>query len=189
MNTRPTSNTRTRVALRSVLNLTTCNKPPINDERITLISAGVLVAVAVIVAAGVVWGLVLPPRAHIVTVGNASYNAGDLVPYATMLIAGNAQTTDEPVDAALKMLKNRLYQMEAEKQAAVKAAMDANKADVTFGSQIRSYVFQPYTMVNDHRTGRKDGNAQAVLDGDLDPFIRDVLLRRTAEDGDAVAES
>ena len=78
----------------------------VTHERITLISAGVLVAVAVIVAAGVVWGLVLPPRAHIVTVGNASYNAGDLVPYATMLIAGNAQTTDEPVDAALKMLKN-----------------------------------------------------------------------------------
>ena len=53
---------------------------------------------------------------------------------------------------AMKMLKNRLYQIDADKQAAVKAAFDANKADVTFGSQIRSYVFQPYTMVNDHRT-------------------------------------
>src|SRR5690606_6510809 len=48
---------------------------------------------------------------------------------------------------AMKQLKNKLYQREIEKQAAVKAAMDANKMDVTFGSQIRSYVFQPYTMV------------------------------------------
>jgi len=53
---------------------------------------------------------------------------------------------------AMKMLKNRLYQLEAEKQAAEKAKLDATKADVTFGSQIRSYVFQPYTMENDHRT-------------------------------------
>ena len=81
---------------------------------------------------------------------------------------------------ALKMLKNRLYQMEAEKQAAVKAAMDANKADVTFGSQIRSYVFQPYTMVNDHRTEIKIPDVQKIMDGGIDPFIEEYLKQQGA---------
>ena len=65
--------------------------------------------------------------------------------------------------------------------------------DNSFGSQIRSYVLHPYTMVNDHRTNLKDGNAQGVLDGDLDPFIRAYLLaarRRTASaDGDDAVRS
>jgi peptide chain release factor 2 len=72
---------------------------------------------------------------------------------------------------AMKMLKNRLYQQEAEKQAAARAALDATKADVTFGSQIRSYVFQPYTMVNDHRTELKISDVHRVMDGDLDGLI------------------
>jgi peptide chain release factor 2 len=66
---------------------------------------------------------------------------------------------------AMKQLKNKLYQLEAEKQMAVKAAMDANKMDVSFGSQIRSYVFQPYTMVNDHRTELKMTDVHKVMDG------------------------
>ena len=76
---------------------------------------------------------------------------------------------------AMKMLKNRLYQLEAEKQAAEKAKLDATKADVTFGSQIRSYVFQPYTMVNDHRTELKIPDVQKVMDGAIDPFIEAYL--------------
>jgi peptide chain release factor 2 len=76
---------------------------------------------------------------------------------------------------AMKMLKNKLYQLEAERQAAVKAAMDANKQDVTFGSQIRSYVFQPYTMVNDHRTETKITDVQRVMDGDIDELIEAYL--------------
>ena len=76
---------------------------------------------------------------------------------------------------AMKMLKNRLYQLEAEKQAAEKAKLDATKADVTFGSQIRSYVFQPYTMVNDHRTELKIPDVQKVMDGAIDPFIQAYL--------------
>ena len=76
---------------------------------------------------------------------------------------------------AMKQLKNRLYQLEVEKQAAVKAKLDANKADVTFGSQIRSYVFQPYTMVNDHRTELKITDVQKVMDGAIDPFIEAYL--------------
>jgi peptide chain release factor 2 len=76
---------------------------------------------------------------------------------------------------AMKMLKNRLYQLEVERQAKKKAELDATKADVTFGSQIRSYVFQPYTMVNDHRTELKIPDVQRVMDGDIDAFIEAYL--------------
>jgi peptide chain release factor 2 len=83
---------------------------------------------------------------------------------------------------AMKQLKNRLYQLEVEKQAAVKAKLDANKADVTFGSQIRSYVFQPYTMVNDHRTELKITDVQKVMDGAIDLFI-EAYLKMTGSAG------
>jgi len=76
---------------------------------------------------------------------------------------------------AMKQLKNKLYQLELDKQAAVKAKLDANKQDVTFGSQIRSYVFQPYTMVNDHRTELKIPDVQKIMDGAIDPFIEAFL--------------
>ncbi len=78
---------------------------------------------------------------------------------------------------AMKQLKNRLYQLEADKQAAAKAKLDATKSDVSFGSQIRSYVFQPYTMVNDHRTELKIPDVQRVMDGDIDAFIEAYLKR------------
>jgi peptide chain release factor 2 len=87
---------------------------------------------------------------------------------------------------AMKMLKNRLYQIEAEKQAAAKAALDATKSDVSFGSQIRSYVFQPYTMVNDHRTELKIPDVQKVMDGAIDPFI-EAYLKQQATTGEAAA--
>ncbi len=76
---------------------------------------------------------------------------------------------------AMKQLKNRLYQVELDKQLAIKAKLDATKADVSFGSQIRSYVFQPYTMVNDHRTELKLTDVQKVMDGAIDPFIEAYL--------------
>jgi peptide chain release factor 2 len=86
---------------------------------------------------------------------------------------------------AMKMLKNRLYQIEADKQAAEKAKLDATKADVTFGSQIRSYVFQPYTMVNDHRTELKIPDVQKVMDGGIDPFVEAYL--KQAGEGEAAS--
>jgi len=76
---------------------------------------------------------------------------------------------------AMKQLKNKLYQIEADKQAAAKAKLDATKSDVSFGSQIRSYVFQPYTMVNDHRTELKIPDVQRIMDGDIDAFIEAYL--------------
>ncbi len=84
---------------------------------------------------------------------------------------------------AMKMLKNKLYQIELDKQNAAKAALNDTKADVSFGSQIRSYVFQPYTMVNDHRTELKIPDVQKVMDGGIDPFI-EAYLKMTTADGE-----
>jgi len=76
---------------------------------------------------------------------------------------------------AMKMLKAALYQKALEEQEAEKQKLESTKTDVSFGSQIRSYVFQPYTMVNDHRTDLKIADVQKVMDGDLDPFIQAYL--------------
>jgi peptide chain release factor 2 len=86
---------------------------------------------------------------------------------------------------AMKMLKNKLYQAEIERREAKKAALDATKSDVTFGSQIRSYVFQPYTMVNDHRTELKITDVQKVMDGAIDPFIEAYLKRDNIDENAA----
>lgn len=76
---------------------------------------------------------------------------------------------------AMKMLKAALYQRALEEQEAEKAKLESTKTDIGWGSQIRSYVFQPYTMVNDHRTDLKVGDVQSVMDGDLEPFIQAYL--------------
>jgi peptide chain release factor 2 len=76
---------------------------------------------------------------------------------------------------AMKMLKAALYQRALEEQEKEKAKLESTKTDIGWGSQIRSYVFQPYTMVNDHRTELKLPDVQKVMDGDLDPFIKAYL--------------
>lgn len=76
---------------------------------------------------------------------------------------------------AMKMLKAALYQRALEEQEEEKAKLESTKTDIGWGSQIRSYVFQPYTMVNDHRTDLKLGDVQSVMNGDLDPFIEAYL--------------
>ena len=78
---------------------------------------------------------------------------------------------------AMKMLKAALYQRVIDEREKKKAELEATKSDISWGNQIRSYVFQPYTMVNDHRTELKVGNVQAVMDGDLDGFIQAFLKR------------
>jgi hypothetical protein len=70
---------------------------------------------------------------------------------------------------AMKMLKNKLYQAEVERREREKGGSRFDESDVSFGSQIRSYVFQPYTMVNDHRTELKIPDVQKVMDGAIDP--------------------
>jgi peptide chain release factor 2 len=76
---------------------------------------------------------------------------------------------------AMKMLRAALYQRALEEKEKARAAIEASKADIDFGSQIRSYVFQPYTMVNDHRTELKLTDVHRVMDGDLDPLIEAYL--------------
>ena len=73
------------------------------------------------------------------------------------------------------MLRSRLYDYYSAKLAEQHAAEAIEKKDISWGSQIRSYVFQPYTMVKDNRTGVQTGNIQAVMDGDLDDFIEAFL--------------
>ncbi len=79
-------------------------------------------------------------------------------------------------ERAMKMLKSRLYQKRIEEEDAAKAAIEGTKKRIEWGSQIRSYVFQPYTMVNDHRSELKRTDIQEVMDGDLDDFIKAYLL-------------
>ena len=79
---------------------------------------------------------------------------------------------------AMRILMSRLIEREREERERTLAAERGEAQDISFGSQIRSYVLHPYTMVNDHRTNLKIGNAQGVLDGDLDELIHAELLRR-----------
>jgi peptide chain release factor 2 len=82
-------------------------------------------------------------------------------------------------ERAMQMLKSRIYALEREIQEAAKNAQEATKKKIEWGSQIRSYVFQPYTMVNDHRTEVKVTDVQAVMNGDLDAFIKAYLLQES----------
>jgi peptide chain release factor 2 len=76
---------------------------------------------------------------------------------------------------AMRALASKLHQLEESKREAEFARMYGEKGEIAFGSQIRSYVMQPYTMVKDHRTDHETGNIQAVLDGEIDPFIEAFL--------------
>jgi len=80
-------------------------------------------------------------------------------------------------ERAMTMIKSRIYQLEREIQEAVKNEVEGNKKKIEWGSQIRSYVFQPYTMVNDHRTETKVTDVQSVMDGDLETFIKAYLTQ------------
>ena len=79
-------------------------------------------------------------------------------------------------DMAMKVLKARLYQAERQKQDNKKRELHDTKDEIAWGSQIRSYVLHPYQMAKDHRVNLEIGNVNAVLDGDIDPFIEEVLL-------------
>ena len=84
---------------------------------------------------------------------------------------------------ALNMLKAKLYQIEQDKKRAELERQYGEKGDIAWGNQIRSYVFQPYQMVKDHRTGVESGNIQAVMDGGIDPFIEGKLRGLTYKKG------
>jgi peptide chain release factor 2 len=91
-------------------------------------------------------------------------------------------------DRALQILKAKLYQIEEDKKRASMEKEYGERAEIGFGSQIRSYVFQPYQMVKDLRTGHQSGNIQAIMDGEIDGFIESMLRgeRRGESDPDEV---
>ena len=99
------------------------------------------------------------------------------IPTNTVVSCQQERSQFKNRDTAMKMLRAALYQKKLEEQEAARAAVEATKSDASWGNQIRSYVFQPYTMVNDHRTEMKVSDVQRVMDGDLDGFIQAFLKR------------
>ena len=93
----------------------------------------------------------------------------------------NERSQSSNRDTAMKMLRGKLIGLEVRKRQEALAKERGEALDVGWGSQIRSYVLHPYTMVKDHRTNVEAGNAQGVLDGDLDEFVRAELLRRVGD--------
>lgn len=81
-------------------------------------------------------------------------------------------------ERAMKILKGRLYEKKIEEQEAELAKIRGEQKEIGWGSQIRSYVFHPYSMVKDHRTGEETGNVQAVMDGEISPFINAFLRKQ-----------
>ena len=77
----------------------------------------------------------------------------------------------------MKILRARLYEIEQERQREKLEELHKDKKDIAWGSQIRSYVFHPYQMVKDHRTGVETGNLDAIMDGEIDPFIEAFLMQ------------
>ncbi|MDH3345550.1 MAG: peptide chain release factor 2 [Kiritimatiellaceae bacterium] len=84
-------------------------------------------------------------------------------------------------DKAMKVLKAKIYEHELDKQRKAAEQFYGSKGEIAWGSQIRSYVMQPYTMVKDHRTDEQIGNVQAVIDGKIDPFIEAYLKMKQKE--------
>lgn len=83
-------------------------------------------------------------------------------------------------EMAMKILKTRLYDLELKKKEMEMENMVGEKKDIAWGSQIRSYVLQPYRMIKDHRTGLEIGNVDSVLDGNIDAFIKEALVKKVS---------
>jgi peptide chain release factor 2 len=98
------------------------------------------------------------------------------IPTGIVVSMQNERSQHRNRDLAMKVLKARLYELEKRKrQEKTQEVLDGQK-DIAWGSQIRSYILQPYRLIKDHRTKYEEGNVEAVLDGDLDPFIEAFLL-------------
>jgi len=93
----------------------------------------------------------------------------------------NERSQHKNKDKAMSMLRSKLYEFELEKKREVTKQIEDSKLDIDFGSQIRSYVLQPYRLIKDHRTKVEVGDVDRVLDGDLTPFMQAYLRRRRGE--------
>ena len=102
------------------------------------------------------------------------------IPTGIVVSVQNERSQAANKQTALRILKSRLTELEQEKREQELARERGAAQQADFGSQIRSYVLQPYQLVKDHRTGHENGNTQAVLDGDLDEFIHEYLLAKAA---------
>ena len=102
------------------------------------------------------------------------------LPTGIVVQCQNQRSQHQNRAVAMQVLRSRLYELELEKRKAETAALEANKADISFGSQIRSYVLAPYQLVKDTRTKLERGNVDAVLAGDIDDFIKAYLLSKKA---------
>ena len=114
---------------------------------------------------------------------NTTDSAVRITHIATGLVANcqNERSQHKNKERAMSMLRSKLYEFEMEKKRAATKKIEDSKLDIDFGSQIRSYVLQPYRMIKDHRTKTEVGDVDRVLDGDLQPFIRAYLLARRGE--------
>jgi len=100
------------------------------------------------------------------------------VPSGTVAQCQNERSQHRNREMAMKILRSKLYELELEKKRAETEKLEASKADIDFGSQVRSYVLHPYRLIKDHRTKLEIGDTDRVLDGDIDPFIKAYLLWR-----------
>ncbi len=98
------------------------------------------------------------------------------LPTGIVVQCQNERSQHRNKDMAMKMLASRLYELGREQQAEAKEDLHGDKKGISWGSQIRSYVLQPYRLIKDHRTDMEVGNVDAVLDGNLEPFIKAYLL-------------
>jgi peptide chain release factor 2 len=103
------------------------------------------------------------------------------IPTGLVAACQNERSQHKNKDRAMSMLRSKLYEFEMEKKRAATKKIEDSKLDIDFGSQIRSYVLQPYRLIKDHRTKVEVGDVDRVIDGDLQPFIRGYLLMRRGE--------
>ena len=120
---------------------------------------------------------------------NTTDSAVRITHLPTGIVAGcqNERSQHKNKEKAMKMLRSRLYEYELEKKRATARKLEDSKLEINFGSQIRSYVLQPYRMAKDLRTRVEVGDVDRVLDGDLEPFIRGYLKMRREGGVPAVA--
>jgi peptide chain release factor 2 len=102
------------------------------------------------------------------------------IPTGIVTQCQNERSQHRNRDAAMRVLKARLFDLRMKEQQARLDQLGGEKKDIAFGSQIRSYVLAPYQLVKDHRTKEERGDVDRVLDGDIDPFIKTYLMRKAS---------
>jgi peptide chain release factor 2 len=102
------------------------------------------------------------------------------IPTGIVVACQNERSQHKNRDVAMKVLKARLYDMKLKEQQNKLDSIGGVKKDIAFGSQIRSYVLQPYQLIKDHRTKHEEGQVHKVLDGDVDPFIKTYLMQKAS---------